>query len=115
MAGLWWRRHQTAEFESEERRLPSGCNKYLRYYLVEAASALRVHNAEYKAYYAKKYQEVTKHQHKRTLVLTARKLVRLVYSLLKSNRNYTLEYEPPVRLPKQDNTATAPNIQLLVG
>lgn len=115
MAGLWWRRHQTAEFEAEERRLPSGCNKYLRYYLVEAASALRVHNAEYKAYYAKKYREVTKHQHKRALVLTARKLVRLVYSLLKSNRNYTLEYEPPVRLPKQDKTATAPNIQLLAA
>ena len=25
-------------------------NKYLRYYLIEAANALRVHNAGYKAY-----------------------------------------------------------------
>jgi len=107
MAGLWWPRHQTSEFEAEERRLPRGCNRYLRYYLVEAANALRVHNAEYKLFYEKKYQEVTKHQHKRALVLTARKLVRLVYSLLKSNRNYSLEYEPPVRLPKEQKNTTA--------
>lgn len=108
MAGLWWRRHQSAEFEAQERRLPSSCNRYLRYYLVEAANALRVHNAEYKAYYTKKQQEVTKHQHKRAIVLTARKLVRLVYSLLKGNQNYNLQYEPPVRLPQQDPAATTP-------
>ncbi|GAW92251.1 ISChy1, transposase [Calderihabitans maritimus] len=49
---------------------------------------MRVHNEEYKAYYQKKYHEVTKHQHKRALVLTARKLVRLVFALLSKGQIY---------------------------
>ena len=68
-------------------------NKYLRYYLVQAAEAVRKYDAEYKAFYQKKYNEVTKHQHKRALVLTARKLVRLVHSLLRTNQLYI----PPER------------------
>ena len=39
-------------------------------------------------YYDLKYHKVTKGQHKRTLALTARKLVRLVFRLLKDNRLY---------------------------
>ncbi len=60
----------------------------MRYYLVQAANSLRVHNEEYKAYYQRKYYEVTKHQHKRALVLTARKLVRLVFALLSKGQIY---------------------------
>lgn len=63
-------------------------NTYLRYYLIEAANSLRTHNNEYKAYYKRKYKEVKKHQHKRALVLTARKLVRLVYALLSKQQLY---------------------------
>ena len=37
----------------------------------------------------KKYKEVPKHQHKRALVLTARKLVRLVDVLLRNGQLYT--------------------------
>ena len=59
------------------------CNEYLRYYLIEASNALRVHNAEYKANYENKFKEVTTHQHKRALALTAKKLVRLVLPSLK--------------------------------
>ena len=40
------------------------------------------------AYYWRKYQEVSKYQHKRALVLTARKLVRLVHALLTKNEPY---------------------------
>ena len=40
------------------------------------------------AYYDFKHQEVNKFQHKRELALTARKLVRLVFRLLKDNRLY---------------------------
>ena len=40
------------------------------------------------AYYDLKYHEVNKGQHKRALALTARKLVRLVFRLLKDNRLY---------------------------
>ena len=52
-----------------------------------------MHNAEYKAYYETKFKEVTKHQHKRALVLTARKLVRLVYALLKKGQLYRANYQ----------------------
>lgn len=92
LAGLTWRRHQSGKFEAEETRMIKSANKYLRYYLIEAANALRVHNVEYKTYYQAKFQEVTKHQHKRALALTARKLVRLVYALLKKGQLYKENY-----------------------
>ena len=43
--------------------------------------------------YQRKYQEVRKHQHRRAIVLTARKLVRLVVRLLTTNERY----RPPRR------------------
>jgi hypothetical protein len=49
---------------------------------------MRQFNLEYKAYYWRKYQEVSKYQHKRALALTARKLVRLVHALLTKNVPY---------------------------
>lgn len=67
-------------------------NKYLRYYLIEAADIVRKLSPEYKAYYRKKFNEVPKHQHKRALALTARKLVRLIFALLSNNRIYSNEY-----------------------
>lgn len=87
-AGLTWTRHQSGSFEAEETSLTKKGNKYLRYYLVEAANSLRVHNDEYRQYYWKKYNEVPKHQHKRALVLTARKFVRLVFALLSKGEIY---------------------------
>ena len=87
-AGLVWKRHQSGNFQAQKTRMDKRSNAYLRYYLVEAADSLRRHNHEYRAYYKKKYAEVTEHQHKRALVLTARKLVRLVDALLRTNRLY---------------------------
>lgn len=87
-AGLAWLRHQSGSFEAQTTRLDRQSNEYLRYYLVEAADSLRRHNADFLTYYQKKYVEVTKHQHKRALVLTARKLVRLVDALLRTNELY---------------------------
>ena len=81
-AGLTWRKRQSGKHESEVTRMTKTGNRYLRYYLIEAANSLRVHNEEYKAYYQKKYSEVTRHRHKRAVSLTARKLVRLVFALL---------------------------------
>jgi hypothetical protein len=81
-AGLTWRKRKSGKYESETTRMTKTGNRYLRYYLIEAANSLRVHNEEYKAYYQKKYQEVTKRRHKRAVALTARKLVRLVFALL---------------------------------
>ncbi len=82
LAGLVWGRYQSGDFEREEKRLIKGANKYLRYYLIEAADSVRRNDPVFGEYYWKKYREVSKHQHKRALVLTARKLVRLIYTLL---------------------------------
>lgn len=88
-AGLTWRRHQSGSFEAENtKRIRSG-NRFLRYYLVEAANSVKNHDPEFGEYYRKKYKEVPKHQHKRALVLTARKFVRLVDVLLRNDQLYT--------------------------
>ena len=87
-AGLAWQQHQSGGFESENTRLIKTGNRFLKYYLGEAAMSLVRCDAEYSRFYHLKYKEVNKYQHKRALALTARKLVRLVYRLLKDNRLY---------------------------
>jgi hypothetical protein len=87
-AGFKWRKHQSADFQAEETPLTRSGNRYLRYYFCEAANAVRLHDAEYAAYYERKRHEVPKHQHKRAIVLTARKLVRLVVRLLTTHQPY---------------------------
>jgi len=87
-AGLMWRKSQSDEFQAQHTPLIRNCNRYLRYYFCEAANAVRMHDADYKAYYDRKYYEVRKHQHKRAIVLTARKLVRLIVRLLTTNQPY---------------------------
>ena len=64
-------------------------NKYLRYYLIEAANSVKNRIPEYKEFYYKKHGEVTTHQHKRALALTSRKFVRLVFGLLTKNQIYS--------------------------
>lgn len=90
-AGLWWPRGDSGDFEAEDRRMAKSGNRYLRYYLIQAADKMRLHIPEYAAYYARKYREVTKHQHKRALVLTARKGVGLFVGLLHRNEAYRAE------------------------
>lgn len=87
-AGLWWPRRQSGEFEAADRSLSKAGNAYLRYYFCEAANSLRVHNEAYRQFYERKYRETPKHPHKRATVLTARKLVRLVHALLRTNQLY---------------------------
>jgi transposase len=88
-AGLTWSKHQSGKFQAEETNMIRSGNRYLRYYLVEAANSVQRNEPEFRAYYLKKYHEVSKHQHKRALVLTARKLVRLVDVLLRNDQIYT--------------------------
>lgn len=87
-AGITWNSNQSGEFDGEDKPLNRAGNRYLRYYLIEAADSLRRHNDEYRAFYQKKFQESRKHAHKRAQVLTARKFVRLVFSLLSKNQLY---------------------------
>ena len=87
-AGLAWKQHQSGDFEAQyTRMIPSG-NRYLKYYLEEAAWSLVRCDAEYSRFYHLKYKEVNKYQHKRAPALTARKFVRLVFRLLKDNCLY---------------------------
>ena len=87
-AGLAWTQHQSGQFEAQNTRLIKSGNRFLKYYLCEAANSLVRCDTEYRRYYDLKYKEVNKYQHKRALALTARKLVRLVFRLLKDNRLY---------------------------
>jgi transposase len=87
-SGLTWEKRSSGNFVSQNTRLTKVGNKYLRYYLIMGANTLRQFNLEYKAFYWRKHGEVAKYQHKRALVLTARKLVRLVHALLTKNVPY---------------------------
>jgi len=87
-AGFRWRRHQSGDFQGEESRLTRAANRYLRYYFCEGGNRVRMCDPEYAAYYERKYREVQRHQHKRAMVLTGRKLVRLVVRLLTTHQPY---------------------------
>jgi transposase len=87
-SGITWEKRSSGNFVSQNTRLTKVGNKYLRYYFTLGANTLRQFNLEYKAFYWRKHGEVSKHQHKRALVLTARKLVRLVHALLTKNVPY---------------------------
>lgn len=87
-SGLAWTQHQSGNYEAQNTRLIKSGNRFLKYYLYEAAFSLVRCDSEYKRFYNLKYKEVNKYQHKRALALTARKFVRLVFRLLKDNRLY---------------------------
>ena len=76
LAGLVWTRHQSGNFEAQDTKLVKSGNRFLRCNLSEAANSVRRCDSEFRRYYDLKFKEVNKHQHKRALALTARKLVR---------------------------------------
>lgn len=88
-SGIVWRDNQSGEFDSDDTPMIKAGNRYLRYYLIQAAGSVATYCPEYTAYYNKKYAEVPKHQHKRALALTARKLIRLIFGLLDNNQLYS--------------------------
>jgi len=88
-AGLAWLPHQSGTSVRQATPHTHKGNQYLRYYLVEAANSVRRYDTTYQRYYQKKYDEVPKYRHRRAVVLTARKLVRLVEYLLRNRQLYT--------------------------
>jgi transposase len=88
IAGLWWPRSDSGDFEAQDRRMAKTGNRYLRYYFIQAADKMRKYIPEYADFYARKYREASKHHHKRALVLTARKSVGLIVGLLHRNESY---------------------------
>lgn len=87
-AGLTWNKYQSGDFDADDTSLNKSGNKYLRYYLVQAANSVKNHCPEFAAFYSKKYKEATTHHHKRALVLTARKLLRTLFILLRDKTLY---------------------------
>ena len=88
-AGIVWKENQSGSFKAEHTPMSKAGNRYLRYYLIEAAGSVLRHIPEYNEFYQKKYAEVTTHQHKRALALTSRKLIRLIFGLLAKNQLYS--------------------------
>jgi len=87
-AAIVWKHARSGAFSADDTPMMHSGNQYLRYYLIEAANSLRMHNEEYAAYYQTKYREATTHHHKRAGGLTARKLVRLIHILLRTGQLY---------------------------
>ncbi len=102
-AGLVWHPRESGTFQADDTALSKAGNAYLRYYLVEAANSVRLHCAEYRDFYAAKLAQSPKHAHKRALVLTARKLVRLIDALLRAGALY----QPQDRKEGQTHPHTA--------
>ena len=87
-SGLYWSEYQSADFTVEDTYLKRTGNEYLRYYFVQAADQLRKYLPEFGTYYYRKFKESKTHKHKRALVLTARKAVRLIFALLREGKLY---------------------------
>ncbi|MEG1344360.1 MAG: IS110 family transposase [Clostridia bacterium] len=87
-SGLVWSQYQSGEYEAQDTKLRKTGNSYLRYYFCIAADCMRKNDDTFKKYYSGKFGEVKSHQHKRALVLTARKAIRLIFSLLQEKRLY---------------------------
>lgn len=91
-SGIYWNTHQSADFIADESSLRRRGNKYLRYYFALAADQMRKYLPEYSNYYSRKFKESKTHHHKRALILTARKAVRLIFALLHESKLYSPEF-----------------------
>lgn len=92
-AGLTWQFSKSGRNQkADDSFITRSGDAYLRYYLTESANLVRQLEPEYAAYYQQKHNESKTHKHRRALVLTARKLVRLVFALLRDNRNYSPKF-----------------------
>jgi hypothetical protein len=58
-----WNEHQSGKFTAEVTNLTKSGNRYLRYYLLEAADSLRRYDSEFRRFYDFKFKEVNRFQH----------------------------------------------------
>ena len=89
--GIVWKQNQSGNFNAEDTPMNKAGNRYLRYYIIEAAGSVIRHCPEFKAFYDKKFAETTTHQHKRALALTSRKFLRMLFGLLDKSQLYSPE------------------------
>ena len=89
--GIVWKENKSGNFQAEDTPMNKAGNRYLRYYIIEAADSVVRHCPEYRDFYEKKFAEVRTHQHKRALALTSRKLIRMLFGLLAKSQLYSVE------------------------
>lgn len=87
-AGIAWNEKSSGKLISQDNHLIDSGNMFLKYYLQESCNLLRQLDPLYRDYYSRKFHEVKTHQHKRALVLTTRKFIRLIFCLLHDNKLY---------------------------
>ena len=51
-AGLVWKENQSGNFRADDTKMSKEGNRYLRYYLIEAANSVKNYNAVYNAFYS---------------------------------------------------------------
>ena len=88
VAGLTWEKTQSGSFDASDTPMQKNGNSYLRYYLIEATQNIISNIPSYKEYFDKKKSEVTTHAYSSARVLTAIKVLRLIYSLVSQNKLY---------------------------
>ena len=88
-SGIVWKDNDSGDFQAEDKRMSKVGNRYLRYYMIEAAGSVAQHEPTFAAFYKKKFDEARTHQHKRALALTSRKLIRLLFGLLDKGTLYS--------------------------
>ncbi len=86
LAGLWWPKRDSGRVQGHQPYLAHERNPHLRYWFVQAAHTLQRYQPAYRRFYWKKYREAHSHPHKRAIILTARKAVRLIFALLHKGR-----------------------------
>ena len=90
-SGLAWKQNQSGSFNSSVTPMTHTGDKYLRYYLIEAAGSIVRYDPVFREYYDRKMSEVKKTPRKRALALTARKLIRVIDTLLRNHQLYQRE------------------------
>ena len=87
--GLVWDERSSGKLVSEDNKLLMTGNAYLRYYITQAANKFKDQDPYYHEFYTRKYNQALTHKHKRALVLTSRKFVKLIYALLRKEQLYS--------------------------
>ncbi|WP_420856926.1 transposase [Tepiditoga spiralis] len=80
-AGLRWDLNDSGKNTNNHKGLSKKGNKYLRYYFYQASSLAIIHDPVLKSYY--KMKRAQGKSHKAAVVLSARKLLRSIFFMLK--------------------------------
>lgn len=87
--GLTWKANDSGDFKADSKKSANACNTYLKYYITQATQMSIVHGFDFTTpFFWKKYNEANTHKQRRALVLTSRKLIRLIFVLLRDNKMY---------------------------